>query len=183
MNPTTMILVAFYFALPAYLANMAPVIFGKLGMLKSLSRPIDGGRKLGKQFIFGSGKTWRGIISAVIFGVLVAWLQAWLFNFEFFNSISIIDYSNFILFGTLAGLGAILGDLIKSFFKRRLGVASGGVLPVFDQLDFIAGFFVFTFWMTYPPFEVIVTVFVITLILHPLTNIISYLLGIKKVWW
>lgn len=178
------ILTAFYLLIPAYLANMAPVIFGKLGWLESLNRPVDGGRKFGHDYLFGAGKTWRGIVSAVIIGAAAAGIQAHLQNYDFFQNISLVDYKqNFIVFGALAGFGAIMGDLIKSFFKRRIGIKSGGAWPVLDQLDFVAGFFIFTSWLVHPPFAVIGWAFAITFFLHPFTNAVSYWLGIKKVWW
>jgi len=163
---------------------MAPVIFDKLKLLRFLSKPIDGGRKWGSNYIFGSGKTWRGIVSAGIVGILVAWLQAYLYQFQYFADISLLVYPQwFVVFGLLAGLGAILGDLAKSFFKRRAGIKSGMAWPVFDQLDFIIGFFIFTYLIVWPMPEIVITVMLITLVLHPLTNLISYGLGIKKVWW
>lgn len=178
------IIKSFYLVLPAYLANMAPVIFAKLGLLKFLDQPIDGGRKWGSQYVFGSSKTWRGIVSAVILATAIAGLQSWLMNYGYFNQISLLDYSAWwYVFGPLAGLGAILGDLVKSFFKRRLDIASGRPWPVFDNLDFIVGFFVFTWWLVWPQWPVVATVFLITLILHPLTNIVGYAIGFKKVWW
>jgi len=175
----------FYLLLPAYLANMAPVIFGKLKCLRFSAKPIDGGQKLGQDFIFGSSKTWRGLITAVIFGMLAAGVQAILYsNYYFFYKLSFIDYrSDWLWFGALAGLGAILGDLIKSFFKRRVGIHSGGVWLVFDQLDFIVGFFI-AVWIFFKPSLIIVIIAcLMTLVLHPLTNIIAYLLKFKKVWW
>lgn len=179
-----LILKSFYLVLPAYCANMAPVIFAKLGWLKSLALPIDSGKKFGRDFIFGSGKTWRGIVAAVIIGILTVGLQAVLFYFPFFKNISLINYpAIWPIFGFLAGLGAILGDLAKSFFKRRFGFKSGASWPVFDQLDFIAGFFVFTYYLVRPSWAVMATVMILTLILHPLTNLVAYWLRIKKVWW
>lgn len=179
-----LILKSFYFALPAYCANMAPVIFAKLGWLEFLNRPIDGGKKFGQNFVFGAGKTWRGIVAAIILGILTAGLQALVSNFSFFEDISLVDYpATWPIFGFLAGSGAILGDLAKSFFKRRTGIVSGRSWPVFDQLDFVAGFFVFTYFFVRPSWEIIVTAAFMTLILHPLTNLIAYLLKIKKVWW
>lgn len=179
-----LVIKAFYLALPAYLANMAPVIFAKLKWLNFLNKPIDGGRRIRSNYIFGSNKTWRGIVSAVIIGVLVAWLQAVLYPLDFFKNISLFNYQvNFLLFGTLAGLGAILGDLFKSFFKRRVKINSGRPWPVFDQLDFIVGFLIFTWVIVQPTWQIILTLAIITLVLHPLVNIIGYLLKIKKVWW
>lgn len=170
--------------MPAYFANMAPVIFDKLGLLKSMAKPIDGGLKLGQDFLFGQNKTWRGIIAAVIMSLVVTIIQASLFGYDFFYQISIVNYdAMFLSFGVLAGLGAILGDLIKSFLKRRLHLASGQSWPIFDQLDFIIGFFIFISLIYKPSVEIILASLLITLILHPLVNLISYLLGLKKVWW
>ena len=83
----------------------------------------------------------------------------------------------------LAGFGTGLGDLVKSFFKRRIGIKPGGVWPVFDQVDYILGFLVLTYWVVFPGWEVIAIALVLTLILHPLTNLIAYVFKIKKVWW
>ena len=178
------IIKSFYFILPAYFANMAPVIFDKLKLLNFLNFPIDGGRRIGKSFIFGNNKTWRGIVAAVIFGVLVSFVQAVLYKLDYFVTISIIDYSTYyLIFGFLAGLGTILGDLFKSFLKRRLGIVSGGSWPIFDQLDFVFGFIIFTYWLVLPSITIISIVFLLTIVLHPLINLISYFLGIKKVWW
>jgi CDP-2,3-bis-(O-geranylgeranyl)-sn-glycerol synthase len=179
-----LIIISLYFVLPAYGANMAPVIFAKLGWLKFLNQPIDGGKKWGRDYLFGQNKTWRGLVAAVIVGLIIAFIQSLLFDYPSFTDISIINYpASWIIFGALAGLGAILGDLAKSFFKRRVGIKSGGVWPVFDQLDFIVGFLVFTYFIAFPGWQIILTIIIFTLILHPLTNIIGYLIGWKKVWW
>jgi CDP-2,3-bis-(O-geranylgeranyl)-sn-glycerol synthase len=178
------IIKALYFALPAYFANMAPVIFAKVGWLKSLNYPIDDGKKIGKQELFGKGKTWRGIVSAVILAMVVSAIQSGLYHFNPFWNISLINYPrHFLLFGFLAGLGAILGDLVKSFIKRRINISSGKSWPVFDQLDFIVGFLLFTYFLATPSNYIILVVILLTIVLHPLTNIIGYLLKIKKVWW
>lgn len=173
-----------YLLLPAFLANMAPPIWGKLGWWKFLAKPIDGGNKWGKDFIFGSGKTWRGLVVATITGIVVAGIQSLLYGNLYFNEISLINYHrSWLIFGFCAGLGAILGDLLKSFFKRRVHIASGGAWPVFDQLDFIVGFFVATYWLVRPDWQIILVAALMTLVLHPLTNVIAYFLKLKKVWW
>ncbi|MEK7653412.1 MAG: CDP-2,3-bis-(O-geranylgeranyl)-sn-glycerol synthase [Patescibacteria group bacterium] len=175
---------SFYLILPAYLANMAPVIFDKLGWFRSLARPVDGGRKIGRDFVFGRSKTWRGFVAGAIFGLVVSFIQYLLTVNDFFASISLVDYQkDFLIFGVWAGLGAISGDLVKSFFKRRISIKSGRSWPIFDQLDFIAGFFLFTYWLVKPDWEIIIAVCLLTLVLHPLTNVVSYFLGMKKVWW
>ena len=44
--------------------------------------------------------------------------------------------------------GALLGDIVESFFKRRLGKNRGEDWLVFDQLDFIIGALVLSFVMS-----------------------------------
>lgn len=179
------ILQSLYFILPAYLANMCPVILAKLGLLKFLAKPIDGGRLMNGQPLFGANKTWRGFAAGIIGGLIIAGLQAVLFRASpYFQQLSLVDYRPiWIHLGILAGAGAIFGDLIKSFFKRRIGIKAGGSWPIFDQLDFVFGFFIFTLFVFWPGWTVFFTACVLTLILHPLTNITGYLIGWKKVWW
>ena len=62
MIPIYLILQAPWFMLPAYFANMAPV-FCK-GTLSSLAKPIN-------SKLFGEHKTWRGIIVAVFFAIII----------------------------------------------------------------------------------------------------------------
>ena len=54
-----------YFFLPAYFANMAPVLFKKLNLL---NKPVH-------EKLFGKNKTWRGLVVAVILGGIIFWLQ------------------------------------------------------------------------------------------------------------
>ena len=175
---------SFYLILPAYLANMAPPIFGRLGWLEFLNRPIDGGKKIGNNFVFGKNKTWRGLLAAVIFGLLATLIQLGLWHWSFFREISLINYpADWFTFGPLSGLGAILGDLFKSFLKRRMGIKSGAAWPLFDQLDFVLGFLIFTWWLVGPAWQVVMAIIVMTLILQPLVNILAYIFRFKKVWW
>ncbi len=178
------IIQAFYWILPAYFANMSPVIFAKLGLLKPLARPMDRGRTMGGKELFGKNKTWRGLAAGIIGATIISGLQAVMYDVPWFKEISLLNYqSEWLVFGILMGAGAIIGDLIKSFFKRRLGIASGGVWPVFDQLDFIAGSFAFAYFISWPGWHIFVAAMLMTLLLHPLTNLVGYLLGFKKVWW
>ena len=181
----SLILKVAYFCLPVYLANMSPVIIDKIGLFKFLKVPVDFGQELWGKPILGKGKTWRGMVSGVIVAMAIVGIQKIIFQYPQIESISIVDFNkvNFLVFGFLAGLGAMVGDLIKSFFKRRIGIASGKCWPVADQLDFILGFILFTYWLVYPSWAIIGLACLLTLILHPLTNIIGYLLKIKKVWW
>ncbi len=179
-----LILKSIYFVLPAYLANMMPVFFARLHWLEFINRPIDSGMKFRGQELFGNHKTWRGLVAGIIGGIIVSMILASVYFLPFFHNLSLFDYSHYWLaFGALAGAGAIIGDLIKSFFKRRINIASGSSWPVFDQLDFILGFFLFTAIIVWPGWSIFITACLLTLLLHPLANIIGKLLKLKKNWF
>ena len=176
----------FFLLLPAYLANIAAAVVGRLAWFKFLGRPIDFNQRLWGQPLFGQNKTWRGLIVGVIVGALVAAGQKLAIDWwPAIKQISLVDFTqtNFLLFGALAGAGALIGDLIKSFFKRRLAIAPGQPWPIFDQLDLVFGFFILTAPLLHCEIKIIIAACLLTMILHPLANLIGYCLKIKKVWW
>ena len=62
-----------YLFLPAYLANMSPVLIRR--RLTALAIPIDGGRTLWGKRILGDHKTWRGLLAGMVAGTLIFELQ------------------------------------------------------------------------------------------------------------
>lgn len=179
------ILQALYFMLPAYMANMAPVL------VKGLSWgnfPLDHGKTWCGQRIFGEHKTYRGLVAGSIVGVITIFVQREASVLSFFREISLLPYLEFsskklFFIGFALSFGALLGDIIKSFFKRRLGIASGKLWFPFDQLDFVIGSLLFVQISYIPPLLHLSIIVLITPMLHFLTNVIAYFLGLKKVWW
>jgi CDP-2,3-bis-(O-geranylgeranyl)-sn-glycerol synthase len=166
----SIIIKSLYFFLPAYFANMAPVLFKKLPFLDiSISEKL-----------FGKNKTWRGIFVAVVVGYLTFVLQKIAYS-EGFTSWALIDYSDFtVLFGAALGLGAIVGDLVKSYYKRKAGIAPGTPWWGFDQLDFVFGGIAASFIFYVPRVEVVTILIVFSPVLHMLVNRIGYFLKIRK---
>src|SRR3989338_255015 len=123
------LLKCFYLMLPAYFANMAPVIFKKISFL---SYPVDFSKKLGNRPIFGKNKTFRGFFFGILLAIIVSYIQFELYKTVSFRNISFFNYGNWILFGFLMGFGALAGDLAKSFFKRRAGIKPGDRFIPFD---------------------------------------------------
>lgn len=169
---------ASWLMLPAYIANPTAVVFGG-------GTPIDFGRKWkdGRR-IFGDGKTFRGLLGGTACGIVTGLIQMQVTSLEFlgiFTFVSIITLS----------FGALLGDMIKSFFKRRLGYERGAKFPLVDQLDFVAGAWILTyafepawFWENFLAHPwIMVTVILLTPLLHRLTNIIGYYARLKKEPW
>jgi CDP-2,3-bis-(O-geranylgeranyl)-sn-glycerol synthase len=161
---TGLITSALLFIGPAYFANAAPLVLGG-------GAPFDGGRIFADgRPIFGSHKTVRGVIAGIVVGTLVGLAE------------SLVD-SRLAIAGFMIALGAVLGDLLGAFVKRRFNVEPGKAFPVLDQLDFILGSVV----LGYPFFEVglisILLVVVVTPPIHLATNYGAYRLGIKKTRW
>jgi CDP-2,3-bis-(O-geranylgeranyl)-sn-glycerol synthase len=175
-----LIVQSLYFFLPAYVSNMAPVALNKLNPLK---RPIDFGMKLHGKPLFGKNKTWGGLVLAIICGTLMFYYQQQT-PILFFKRIAIIPYAQQpLLFGFLLASGAIIGDLFKSFVKRRWGKKSGAHWFPFDQLDYAIGALVFLSPLYIPPIKIIITLLILAPVLHYITNYLGFLLGLKPVKW
>lgn len=169
-----------YLMLPAYFANMAPVIVKKINLLKI---PIDFSKQIDNKPVFGKNKTFRGFVFGIIFAVVVAYFQYLSYKNGFFRNLSFINYQNWLLFGFLMGFGALTGDLIKSFFKRRLGIKPGSRFVPFDQIDFVIGALIFII----PVFDLTLKIFIVSLllsfVLHIIVNHLAFYLKIRKEKW
>jgi len=179
------VLLALWFILPAYIANALAVVF-------SGGPPIDFGKFFidGKR-IFGNGKTVGGFIGGITTGVAVGWVQV-IISPYLLNVVSIyyvIDFHEVFLIqasvlrGFLLSSGAMFGDLIGSFIKRRFGLKRGAPAPLLDQLDFLLGAIVFTNLMGSLQLKYVVILLIITPLIHLSANIIGYMLKLKKEPW
>lgn len=170
------ILKIFWLFLPAALANSSGTLFGKV---KFLNTPVDFGKRINNQPIFGKNKTYRGFFFGTLVAVLVAYIQKTIYPYAW--KISLINYSekNFIIIGFLLGFGALFGDLAESFLKRRLKKEPGKPFIPFDQLDWIVSANLFIALYVNLSWNIVVLSLIIFGILHPLSNIIAYYLGIK----
>ncbi|AFZ70890.1 CDP-diglyceride synthetase [Caldisphaera lagunensis DSM 15908] len=157
----------FIFILPAMVANGTPVIVHGLP-------PIDMGKKWrdGRR-IFGDGKTWGGILSGIIAGLIIGSIE------------SVIIWHNMLYDAFIASFGALIGDLIASFIKRRIGLERGAPAPLLDQLDFYVGALVFLYLFDGKIFNIYAELLFAVLIyaLHRTTNYMAYKLKLKNVPW
>ena len=100
-----------------FVANGAPVLATRF-FPRLLAVPVDGGRRAADgRPLLGPSKTWRGLVASLSVTALVAPLLElpwWL--------------------GALAAVTAMLGDLLSSFCKRRLGLASSDQAAGLDQV-------------------------------------------------
>src|SRR5579875_1028484 len=176
--------------LPALIANAMATIPRGRGPPMDFGRvwPRDGRR------ILGSSKTWScflfGSLAAVPFGLLEAGLILMAPpQLQVVPSLgaSLAAAVPLIL---LVSFGAMIGDALGSFCKRRLGRPSGARTLLLDQLPFvlvpIAGGLI-----AYPSLFVgvfgnltaILWLLVLTLGLHASFNWVGFKVGLKKVPW
>jgi CDP-2,3-bis-(O-geranylgeranyl)-sn-glycerol synthase len=177
-----MILAALWFFLPAGLANGLPVLVKKLPYVRSWNTPLDFGKKVSGQPLFGPNKTWRGLFTGIIVATLVIGLQKFLTqHLSWFADISWIDYRpvSVWLLGPLFGAGALLGDAVESFFKRRRGTAPGQPWFPYDQIDYIIGGCLFSLAVVQLPLAYYIWILAVWLGMHMLFVYIFYLIGVR----
>lgn len=169
-NLLSLLITTFIFFLPAGIANMMPVLVAKVPFLNV---PMDFGYSFRGKRIFGDHKTWRGFLFGIIGAVLATYLM-WGVPFG-------TSYRDVIMIGVALGVGALLGDAVKSFFKRQLNIKPGGSWVPFDQVDWILGALIAVHFLVQPqPKEVWITALLLFGLLHPVINILGYVLRIKK---
>jgi CDP-2,3-bis-(O-geranylgeranyl)-sn-glycerol synthase len=187
MDIPLILIQALWFMIPAYVANPAAVLFGG-------GKPMDFGLRLKDgQRLLGDGKTWRGFAGGIFSGMLIGGIQH--------VSVWLVGENDF-LFGSspqavlplfLLPCGALLGDILGSFIKRRVGMARGAKTPGLDQYDFLIGvvllllvfqteWFLKHYVLDYFFIGLIFIIF-ITPPLHRAVNILGYKLGRKDVPW
>lgn len=179
------VLESLYLFLPAYVANMAPVVAKRAGMLAALDRPLDQGHFLRGQPLLGAHKTVRGLLVGLVAAILTALLQRRAAEGEGLlaavSSFPYAEHSPFVWGGLLGG-GALLGDLAKSFVKRRLGIPPGRRWFPWDQLDLVFGALLFGRFLYPFPWATIVVLLVATPLLGLFVNLVSTALTIKEAW-
>ncbi|RLG64349.1 CDP-2,3-bis-(O-geranylgeranyl)-sn-glycerol synthase [archaeon] len=189
------ILLMLWYSTPAYVANGLAVILGKN------SRPIDNYKVfIDGRRILGDGKTIGGFIGGIMVGFLATIIQlpfrGLILSFALETAIregisttvicripSLIaatSFSGFLMRGFLLSLGAMLGDLIGSFIKRRLGLERGAPCIPLDQLDFIIVALLIGSLVTPIPLQYILVFLAVTFIAHITANFIAYKLGAKN---
>ncbi len=172
-----------YFILPAYFSNGSGLVFGG-------GTPVDFGKsdKKGNRWI-GDGVTWRGFIAGTIIGTLTGAVQGY-FGPELMQTFGqyiitpiATDLHSGIMIGFLLGFGALLGDALGSFIKRRIGIGRGKPAPILDQLDFIIVALILVSLVVELNLLCVILAIILTLFIHLIANTGAYLLGMKDVWY
>jgi len=184
-----------YTLLPVILAGVCNMILVKLPVLDSLKRPMDGGALCsdGKR-LFGANKTWKGFVGMIFLTGFWMYVLGYLDqHLSWARGLSLMDYQSFSpamewLYGAIWGLGYVLFELPNSYIKRRLDIPPGqnkkgtiGYLFMFiDQADSVLGCMLFMLVFYVPSIKDAVAIFGLGVIIHYLTNVALYLVGLKK---
>jgi CDP-2,3-bis-(O-geranylgeranyl)-sn-glycerol synthase len=188
MSHPILLLLGFWYVLPAYIAN-GFAVFGKF--IKS-RHSMDGDHLLRDgQPVFGPGKTWEGFLIGFCSGVLIGFLQVITAPYLFAiivlylylppELVPVVFVTGILV--VLVALGALVGDLIGSFIKRRLKIARGRPAPILDQLDFLVMAMLMGALITPIPLVLALFLLIVTPLIHLLANIIGYLLKLKQEPW
>ena len=173
----------FLIFLPAFVANAVPVVAKNIPYIRRFSTPIQ-------PIWFGKNKTVRGLIAGIISGILIGILLFLLRGFlvsilpvysDYYNLYS--NWWDAFFFGGWLALGALVGDIVKSFFKRRFGYKPGTMFQPWDGIDYMLGAIIFML----PWYNGGVLEYIFLLIIGPLLsllmNFIAYQIGWKECWY
>jgi len=157
---------------------------------------MDFGKSWRGNRIFGDGKTWRGFFFGIIFGTLVGFAEMFLMDAGLFRyspthwgfGSTYLDAAPLLV---VLCTGALFGDAMKSFIKRRFGMKRGQEAWFLDWYDFFLGamllsiifYFNWTMENLFYNYNWIGLILLLILIpfLHRGFNIIGYKLGKKNV--
>jgi CDP-2,3-bis-(O-geranylgeranyl)-sn-glycerol synthase len=176
--------------LPALIANATATLPRGRGPPMDFGRtwPWDGRR------VFGNSKTWSGFWFGTLFAIPFGLLEACLILIAPPDLAIVPSYGPTVLASlpvvVLLSAGAMSGDALGSFLKRRLGRPSGARTLLLDQLPFVLlpiglGILLYpsVFWSTFGSLEAAGWLLVYTLGLHAAFNYVGYWAGLKKVPW
>ncbi|MCQ2055937.1 MAG: CDP-2,3-bis-(O-geranylgeranyl)-sn-glycerol synthase [archaeon] len=182
--------VGFWLWIPAMIPNVSAAIIGK----RFGKRKMDFGITWRGKRILGDGKSWAGFFGGACTGVFVGVIQIcvaakfgsdnyWGFG-PFWSNIGVLFCLSF---------GALIGDTLGAFIKRRFGMRVGAKALILDQYDFFIGSAIIT-TICFPEFirsnyigsahvAALISVVAMTYIMHRIVNVVGYRIGVKDVPW
>jgi CDP-archaeol synthase len=172
-------------------AGLAHSAWLRMPASRHLLVPLDGGARFRGKRVFGENKTVRGFVvmvpaAAAAFATLHAIVAR--VSPSTAGELWHLDASGYAIFGAVAGLGFMLGELPNSFFKRQFDVAPGMAPPgrvgtavtfVVDRIDSIVGMLVAISFVVPAPGMLWLYVLVIGPGIHLAFSVLLYRIGVK----
>ena len=183
-------LAVLWLLLPAYAANALATL------PRGVGPKMDGGRlwRSDGRPVLGPSKSWSGFLFGGFVAMPICLLEAWLIllappNLQLVPKLA-PSVAAAIPLAAILTFGAMTGDALGSFVKRRLGRPSGARTVLLDQLPFVlvpiaVGLAVYPalFLDVFANVWGILWLLVYTLLLHTVFNWIGFQVGLKKVPW
>jgi CDP-2,3-bis-(O-geranylgeranyl)-sn-glycerol synthase len=126
----------------------------------------------------GAHKTAVGATAGVLMALLIAFIQSrigW-------NG-AVVDYSRWPVIGLALGVGAVGGDLLKSFLKRRRRIPPGARWIPADQLDFVIGAIALIAPFAHLTWSDVVAVLLVSFVADIAVNQVAFRLQIRETPW
>jgi len=173
----------FLIFLPAFFANASPVVAKNIPGIRQLSWPIH-------VWLFWKNKTVRGLITGILVGMIIGLI---LYSFRYFFVQHLSDYTwiynlysswqQSIFIGWVLATWALLGDMAKSFVKRRLGRKPWSMFQPWDGIDYMVGAILcLAPWYSINTFGIIFLL-ILGPLLSLLMNALAYSIGWKECWY
>ena len=156
-----------YYTLVAYFTNGSCT----LAELVKKRHPLDFNKNLGKNRILGDGKTFEGVAIGLSVGALSSYI------------ISLLVPTFIFTAGFMVSSFTVIGDIVSSFVKRRLGKPRGSLWFPVDQYDFIVSSYIILSFYIKINFWAMLIFLVLTYFIHRGANLLAYRLKLKKVPW
>jgi len=172
-----------YFYFPVAMANIGANLGKFIPIFKALKYPIDFGLSIKGSRVIGDHKNVGGFLFGILFGSLFGYLKTIYLDQiipDQYVLFSIDQQTNIFLY-IMMSTAALMGDIIKSIFKRILNRPPHSPWIPFDEIDHsLASLIVASFII---PIDInsSLTIIIVFVFLHLLANILGYFLKIKKV--
>jgi CDP-diglyceride synthetase len=172
--------------LPIAFSGLTLILCMRKGWLKALDRPLDGGLTLRGEPLIGKSKSVRSLVVYLLIATSVTLLLN--LAAQRSNLVSPVYLNNPFALGPLITLAYLAGEILNSFVKRRLGIATSGqasskvsslIQRVFDNVDgILATGFVFIYFQV--PASVLLTSGLLAVLIHLSTDLLMRRLKLKR---
>lgn len=178
---------AFSLLLPITVAGITLILCMRKGWFAKLDVPLDAGIQFRGAPLVGRSKSVRGLMVYLIVATFVT--CGLHFMSVTTDAIASVYKSNPLILGPLTTLGYLGGEVINSFVKRRIGIATSThatnsvaarIQAIFDNVDGILASGLVLIFVYGVPAEVLASSFVMAVITHLSTDALMRKLHLKR---
>lgn len=172
--------------LPITFSGLTLILCMRKGWLKKLDVPLDGGINLRGEPLIGKSKSVRSLVIYLVIATLVTLGLNSLAQSS--NMISAVYLRNPFVLGPAITIAYLTGEILNSFIKRRLGIATSGqasskvsslIQKIFDNVDGILSTgFLFLYFEV--PLQVLLISGVLAFLIHLSTDFLMRRLSLKR---